>query len=150
MAITLEPIIKCIELEVSPMQAFDHFTRKIHRWWPLATHSLGQENAKGVVLEAVVGGRIYEVDAWGAQREWGRVKQCESGALLLFSWVLERSDHATEVEVRFEPAGEGHCLLTLIHRGWDTRPDGAGARANYDTGWDHVLSCYQELAPSPC
>ena len=143
---SLAPIEKCIDVAVSPERAFAHFTQEIHRWWPLATHSLGQEKTKTVVFEAIAGGRIYEIDTDGEQREWGRVMQCEPGTLLVFSWVLERPDHATEVEVRFEPVGEGHCRLTLIHRGWDRRPDGAETRASYHSGWDVVLAGYRVSA----
>ena len=142
MTTSLEPIEKTIELTASPAAAFAHFTRGIAKWWPLASHSLGGEQAQSVVLEAREGGRIYELDDAGNEREWGRVQVCEPDQRLVFSWVLERPDLATEVEVRFDSIGEKGCLMTLIHRGWDKRPDGAEWRGNYNSGWDGVLQQY--------
>lgn len=138
----LDPVIKEIALGVNVERAFSHFTACMAEWWPLATHSLSGEDAKSVVIEAREGGRIYEVDTSGRQRDWGRVIACEENARLVFSWVLEKPDLATEVEVRFAPKGDSACEVTLIHRGWDQRPDGATWRANYDEGWDGVLGSY--------
>lgn len=139
----IEPIVKAIELNASIEKAFGHFTKNIHLWWPLATHSLSQENAKSVVFEAKVGGRIYEIEKSGREREWGRVKVCEPPHRLVFSWVLEAPEKQTEVEVEFKDEGAGKSSLTLIHRGWDKRSDGAEWRAQYNQGWTGVLKAYE-------
>ena len=139
----LEPIVKSLSLNVSCAKAFDHFTKNIHLWWPLPTHSLALENAKTVVFEAEAGGRIYEIENSGKERDWGRVIECEQNKRLVFSWVLEAPDKATEVEIRFDEAGADKTNLTLIHRGWDKRPDGAEWRRNYNKGWDGVLADYE-------
>lgn len=139
-----QPIVKRLDLPVTPERAFEHFTKGIHLWWPLQGHSLAEDKADTVVFEAREGGRLYEIDTDGNEREWGRVIECEPPHLLVYSWVLERPSHATEVEVRFEPGGEHGTAMTLIHRGWDGRPDGAAGRVGYDGGWDGVLACYRE------
>jgi len=46
------------------------------------------------------------------------------------------------VEIEFADQGDGKSTLTLIHRGWDNREDGAEWRGNYDTGWEGVLSLF--------
>ncbi|MHA7820140.1 MAG: SRPBCC domain-containing protein [Erythrobacter sp.] len=145
---SLEPVVKTIALEVNVQRAFGHFTRRMADWWPLASHSLSGEDAKSVVFEARGGGRIYEVDGEGRERDWGHVLECEENARLVFSWVLEKPDLATEVEVRFTPKGDTACEVTLIHRGWDRRPDGAIWRANYNEGWDGVLDRYAASIPA--
>ena len=137
---SLEDIVKRIELKVPVDRAFAHFTKGMGEWWPLASHSLSGEAARTVVFEAHEGGRIFEIDGDGKEREWGCVLVCEVNARLVFSWVLEKPDLATEVEVRFAPLGESSTQVTLIHRGWDKRPDGATWRENYLQGWEPVLA----------
>ena len=137
-----EPIVKTLDLSVPAEKAFHHFTANIHLWWPLARHSLALENAQSVVFEAKEGGRIYEIERSGKEREWGRVLTCEAPHRLVFSWVLEAPEKKTEVEVQFTDHGGGRSTLTLIHRGWDTRPDGAEWRGRYEHGWDGVLVSY--------
>lgn len=138
----IKPIVKNIQLNASVEKAFDHFTKKIHLWWPLATHSLSQANATSVVFEAKEGGRIYEIEQSGKEREWGRVKVCEPPCRLVFSWVLEAPADATEVEVQLKDEGGGKSSLTLIHRGWESRSEGAKWRGEYDKGWKGVLAAY--------
>lgn len=140
----LSPLVKRLQLNASAETAFHHYTANIHRWWPLATHSLGLADARSVTFEARDGGRIYETDAAGREREWGRVLACEPPNRVVFSWVLEAPDKATEVEVEFKDLGEHRCELVLTHRGWDYRPDGGEWRRNYDTGWDGVLGGFAE------
>lgn len=136
------PLRKTLELKASAARAFRHFTDNIHVWWPLATHSLALAAAKSVVFEARAGGRIYEIEASGREREWGRVLVCDPPRRLVFSWVLEAPEDATEVEARFEETGAQSCRLVLEHRGWDARRDGALWRGRYDYGWDGVIGQY--------
>ena len=140
----IEPVVKTLSLNVSAEKAFHHFTAKVHVWWPLAGHSLSKADAQSVVFEAREGGRIYEIEKSGNERDWGRVVTCEAPNRIVFSWVLEAPDNATEVEVQFTDEGEGKSSLTLIHRGWEFRKDGGAEwRGNYDKGWDGVLALYQ-------
>ena len=90
------PVEKTLALKAAPQRAFAHFTDNIAAWWPLSSHSLSQGFARSVVFEAKVGGRIYEIDAAGREREWGRVQDCEPPHRLVFSWVLENPGDATE------------------------------------------------------
>lgn len=138
----IEPVVKTLKLKASCEKAFRHFTDNIHVWWPLRSHSLAEANAETVKFETHEGGRIYEVEKSGKEREWGRVGVCEGPHRLVFSWVLEKPADATEVEVTFEADGEG-CVMTLIHRGWDDRSDGAKWRDNYNQGWNGVLDAYR-------
>lgn len=140
-----EPIVKKLALNAPVEKAFEYFTKNIHLWWPMATHSLSLEDAETIVFEAAPGGRVYEIEKSGKKREWGKVSQCEPPHCLVFSWILEAPDKATEVEVQFEDQGDGKSMLTLIHRGWDKRPDGEEWRGKYDQGWDGVLSEFESM-----
>ena len=140
----LDPIVKTIDLNASADRAFHHFTDNIGQWWPLIDHSLSKDQAKTVIFEAKDGGRIYEVEHSGQEREWGRIKECEHGRRVVFSWVLEDPDKQTEIEVLVEPTGDHASTLTLIHRGWENRSDGAEWRGYYNEGWDGVLGLYAQ------
>ncbi len=143
-AMLTEPIVKTLNLNASVEKAFNHFTKNIHLWWPLASHSLSLGDAASIVFEAAPGGRVYEIEKSGKKREWGRVSECEPPHRLVFSWVLEAPERATEVEVTFVDEGGGKSSLTLIHRGWGARPDGEEWRGKYNQGWDGVLSSYED------
>lgn len=137
------PVEKSLSLKASPKRAFAHFTDNIAHWWPLASHSLSQGAARSVVFEAKAGGRIYEIDAAGRERDWGRVKACDAPHRLVFSWVLERPAEATEVEVTFADDGKGGTDLTLVHRGWLETKSGVERRDMYDGGWAGVMDAYR-------
>jgi len=142
---TTDVEIAPLELEVTvdrpPEEAFRVFTEQMADWWPLATHSVGQERAVTVTFELRVGGRIFERQEDGSEAEWGRVLALESPDLVRFSWHPGREPKsAQEVEVRFQPAGSGRTRVELIHRGWETYGEGAEAmREQYRTGWGYVL-----------
>lgn len=138
-ATKIEPIVKTLALNAPVEKAFRHFTGDIHLWWPLSDHSLSQAEAKTVIFEARKGGRIYEIEKSGKEREWGKIILCEAPHRVVFSWVLEAPDKATEIEILFRDEGAGKSSLTLIHRGWDNRSDGAEWRGYYNKGWDGVL-----------
>ncbi|MEE2692376.1 MAG: SRPBCC family protein [Pseudomonadota bacterium] len=136
----IEPVVKRLSLKAPPEKAFHHFTDNLGLWWPLETHKLSKGAAVSATFEAREGGRVYETGDDGVEREWGRVKICEPPHRLVFSWVLDKPDEATEVEVTFEGDGAGGTALTLTHRGWENR--NREARDMYDRGWTGVLEAF--------
>ena len=137
------PIEKKLTLKAPVEKAFRHFTENIHAWWPMKSHSLSLENAEKVVFEGKEGGRLYEITDAGKEREWGVVKVYKPFTQVIFSWVLEKPDRATEVEVNFASTGADTSAMTLTHRGWETRPEGAEWRGEYTQGWEGVLGAYR-------
>jgi uncharacterized protein YndB with AHSA1/START domain len=134
----LPPLRKVIEVRVPPAEAFRLWTEAIGRWWPLASHSVGQADAVACVIEARTGGRIFETTRAGAEHLWGRITVFDRPHRLAFTWHPGRQpgDH-TIVEVTFSPSGTGRTRLELAHSGW---PVDAGARrADYDRGWQALL-----------
>ena len=131
---------KTLEVKASPERAFALFTDGIADWWPLRTHSVGEERAETVVFEPGVGGRIYERTLDGEVHVWGTVTVWEPPDRLSCTWHPGRgADTAQEVEVRFEPSGSG-TRVELVHTGWDRLGDRAAAVfGNYDGGWDLVF-----------
>ncbi|MGD2050844.1 MAG: SRPBCC family protein [Acidimicrobiia bacterium] len=147
---SLPPVRKERTVQVPPATAFAVFTDRIGEWWPLATHSIGGDEAVTALCEPKADGRIYERLRDGTEHEWGTVRVWEPPSRLVISWFVGRDPaQSTEIEVRFDPAGEGACRVSLEHRDWERLGDEAAAiRDGYDTGWDTVLGGYTDLAGS--
>ena len=146
---THAPLEKVVSVPLPVEDAFRIFTIGIARWWPLRTHSVGEDKATTVVFEEGVGGRIYESDENGTEYEWGRVRTWEPPDRVVYSWYPGRDDSsAQEVEVKFTARGDATEVL-LVHRGWESLGNRAGVvRAEYETGWDLVLGCYVDRSAS--
>jgi hypothetical protein len=140
----IEPLRKQLKVGLSQEQAFRLFTEGIDKWWPLATHSVGKDQAESCYFEGWTGGRIMEVLKDGSQAEWGKVLVWKPYELVKFHWYPgQTADTSQEVTVKFNDLKEGGALVELIHTGWETLGDAAqSARAGYDSGWDFVLAKY--------
>ncbi len=140
-----EPVRKTVEVSCEPARAFQIFTDEMESWWPLATHSIGQEQSEACYFEGRNGGRIFETHNDGSIHLWGTVTVWEPPSRVIFAWHPGR-DAATaqEVELRFESAGGG-TRIELEHRGWEILGDEAEEiRDGYETGWVPVLARYVE------
>jgi uncharacterized protein YndB with AHSA1/START domain len=142
-SVKIEPVRKQLKVSLPVEKAFELFTAGIGTWWPLATHSVGEEQAETCFFEGWAGGRIVEVLKDGSQSEWGRVIAWEPFHRVSFHWYPGRTpDTAQEVTVTFSEVPSG-TMVELVHIGWETLGEEALARRNgYDTGWDYVLANY--------
>lgn len=138
-----EPVSKSIIVKLPIDEAFALFTEGVATWWPLGSHSVGEENTITCVFEGQVGGRIYEVQDDGTEVEWGRVKTWNPPYSVAFTWHPGRAaDTAQDIDIKFKSI-EGGTALQLVHSGWELLGDQAHAmREGYDSGWDYVLSHY--------
>jgi uncharacterized protein YndB with AHSA1/START domain len=143
----LSPVVKSVHVPLTIEAAFRLFTEGFGRWWPLLTHSVGEEDAETCILEGKVGGRIYEVLKDQSQVDWGVVLDWDPPVRLAFTWHPGRTpDTAQQVEVAFNPAAGG-ARVVLTHTGWERQGERAqSVRENYVTGWDTVLGKYIEFA----
>ena len=140
MSITVsEAIHKTVLVDFTPVEAFDLFTRRIAKWWPVRSHSYGGDAVTDVVFEPEVGGRVYEVTDKGEQ-DWARVRAFDPPNGFLLEWLIGEAN-GTEVEVTFAPEGPG-ARVVLEHRGFSS-PDPSG---HYESGWDVVLAPFVESA----
>ena len=142
-SVKIEPLRKQLKVSLPVEKAFELFTAGIGTWWPMTTHSVGEEQAETCFFEGWVGGRIVEVLKDGSQSEWGKVIAWEPSHRVSFHWYPGRTpDTAQEVNVTFNEIPNG-TLVELVHVGWETLGEDALARRNgYDTGWDYVLAKY--------
>lgn len=129
-------VLVSVRVPCSPIQAFEVFTEEIGEWWsenelfrftPKSPGKLAFEppsNAShGRLVEQLPNGKIFEV---GPIRVW------HPGERLVVGWRHANfgPDHATEVEIRFEPVGDD-TRVTVEHRGWDSVPQEHLARHGF-------------------
>ncbi len=141
------PLEKTIRVRCRPAHAFEAFTAEIGRWWPLSTHSVGEDKARDCAIEPHVGGRVFETDADGSEHVWGYITRWSPPDGFAMTWHPGRGPESAQmVDIGFTAQGEG-TLVKLIHRGWESLGEAraAGARESYDQGWDLVLG--QAFAP---
>ena len=140
---TLTAIKKEVVVRAPVERAWAMFVERLGEWWPLATHSIGGERVETAALTPE---RIYERWADGTERVWGRVLAWEPPHRVVFTWEISEQS-GNEVEVRFEPVGEG-TRVALEHRGWELGT--VESWQSYDGGWVQVLArfgdCIRETA----
>ncbi|MEV6417490.1 SRPBCC domain-containing protein [Kribbella sp. NPDC051718] len=139
---SIAPVVKRVVVQTTQERAFDLFTKHLGAWWPLKSHSIGEDKATTVELEGAVGGRIVEYGEDGPLGYWGTVSDWDPPNSLSFTWHPGSDPkQAGSITVSFTPLDDG-TAVELVHSGWERRPDGAEAREGYNTGWDYVLDFY--------
>lgn len=134
------PLEKSIHVPCTPARAFQAFTAEIGQWWPLATHSVAEDQARGVTIEPRAGGRVFETDAAGGESDWGEVLEWAPPHRLVMTWHPGRTSSTGQtIDISFT-AEAGGTRVTLLHRGWEKLgAKAAGTRESYDQGWSAVL-----------
>jgi len=144
---TIAPIVHSVEVKASPARAFDLFTRDFGKWRP-AMMTIGATPAVAIQIEPKVGGAMFERAADGVVTPWGKVLAWEPPARLVFTWQISSQwaydpDLLTEVEVTFEPAGEGRTKVTLVHSKLEAfGADAAQYTDHLRNGWPGVLAAF--------
>ena len=143
----IEPLRIDFEVRCSPEHAFAVWTKRTTLWWPVS-HTVTEEQGLRVVWEGRVGGRIFERTPSGQEVDWGWITTWEPPRRLVYEWHInaDRSD-ATEVEIRFLPAGPDLTRVEIEHRGWERLGDrGAPRRDRNRAGWDSLLPHFTTAA----
>ncbi len=145
-----EPIRLDTLVDVSPQRAWEVFTAEITAWWPLETHSVlvGEgRRAEQVVLEARVGGELYE-QAGDERAHWGTILVWEPPHRLTVEWRVNPSSPPTQWTASFIPEGAG-TRVEIVHTGWEAFGELAmEQRSDYGGrgGWPTVLERLEEYA----
>lgn len=130
-------VLVSIRVPCSPIHAFEIFTQDIGDWWAdselfrftprspgvLAFEPPDAKGENGRLIERLPNGKTFEV---GLVRAW------QPGERLVVGWrqATFGPEHATEVEVRFEPVG-AETRVSVEHRGWDSVPQEHLARHGF-------------------
>jgi hypothetical protein len=135
------PVEKSLLVPCDPERAFHAFTAEISQWWPLRTHSVGQDKAQSVIIEPRIGGRVFEIGADGGECDWGRVLEWAPPLRFAMTWHPGRAAATHQVlEVRFTAEAQA-TRVTLLHRGWEMLGAEAKARRDdYAGGWEAILA----------
>jgi uncharacterized protein YndB with AHSA1/START domain len=150
----LDPVRKSVRVACDVEKAFRVFVEDIDGWWPVErlSRTADGQYARGVTLERLVfepraGGRVYEITSEGVEGSWADVLVYEPPSRLMLAWKPnDRAEPPTEVEIRFEPDGDG-TLVLLEHRGWERLGDRAmHARQGHAEGWDVPLERFAAAA----
>jgi uncharacterized protein YndB with AHSA1/START domain len=147
----IPPVRRSVVVGCDQAGAFTMFTGEAGRWWPLAGHSVYDQDSTGLTMDARPGGQIVETGPGGECVVWGTFLRVEPPALLVFSWHPGwGADQATEVEVRFSPDPAG-TLVELEHRHGERHPRQGAAREQYggERGWAIVLGRFAALVDKP-
>lgn len=115
---TNAPIRNSVQIDCPVEDAFQLFTERFAEWWPLATHSLNQDEAESCAIEPWEGGRVFERTRSGEEHEWGTVTRWDPPHRIEFAW--HPGTHAAgrqRVEVEFSVNADG-TRVTLTHTGW--------------------------------
>jgi uncharacterized protein YndB with AHSA1/START domain len=124
-------ILVSVRVAATPRETFDIFTRDIALWWqPSPLFRFTPRDGGVLGFEGGEGGRFVETLPSGTVFVIGRIKVWQPGQRLVFGWrqATFAKDQNTEVEVRFEPVGEGETRVSVTHKGWDAIPLGHVAR----------------------
>jgi len=140
----LEPIVKTIEVPCDQQQAFTVFVENVTTWWPLDKNSvsaMGGEVAKAVIIEAKLGGRVYEIGHDDTEHHWGSVTLYDPHAQFRMDWHIGLpAENASVVDVRFIPIDGGNTRVELSHSRWEAFGDKAeDMRNGYNAGWVGVF-----------
>jgi uncharacterized protein YndB with AHSA1/START domain len=138
-----------VHVAATPEEAFRIFTDEIGLWWRRGTRYWNDaERGLSVRIEPGVGGRfleVYDLDT-GTGYEVGRVTAWEPSRRFAMTWtqVGWPEGVATDIEVRFEPDGDG-TVVRLVQTGFErVGPEAADFRAGYSMGWQEVLGWFAE------
>lgn len=140
-----------VTVDALPVEAFALFTGEIGLWWRRDTpYWNDRERGMSVRIEPRVGGRfieVYDVET-GSGMEVGRVTAWEPGRRLALTWtqVGWPEGASTDLEISFEPAGEGRTNVRLEHSGFERVPGALAFVAGYDAGWKEILGWFAEHA----
>ena len=139
-ATLLEPLEISVVVPLPRERAFALFTSGIATWWPVRTHSIGEEQTISCAIEPHVGGEVFEAQADGTRATWGRVLVWEPPQRFACSWYPGHPEsEAQQVEVRFE-ADADQTRVVLRHYGWEALGAKAAAVRNaYQNGWKLVF-----------
>lgn len=137
-------VVVSLRIAVTPREAFDAFTGEIGQWWVDNPLFRLTPRSPGVMEfeppdATGKGGRLVERLPTGKTFEVGDVRVWLPGEKLVVGWRQASfgPDHATEVEIRFEPVGT-ETRVTVEHRGWDSVPQEHVARHG------HPLPLFQQ------
>ena len=145
MADDLAPMAYEYVLRSDTGAAFDVYARRIGEWWD-PRYTAHAETLETVVIQPLVGGRVFARHTDIGDHDWGEVIVWEPGRQLVHTFMLAQDPaHPSEVEVTFEPGDGATCTMRLAHGGWD---DANASDRDKFGDWPVILERYVALLDS--
>ena len=143
----IEPLRLSYEIRCAPEHAFDVWTSRLSAWWP-AGHSASGDPKTVALMDARLGGRIFERTADGREIDWGQITRWEPPRLFSYSLHIGRdSSQATEVALTFVDLGRGTTRLDIVHTGWERLgAEGQQYRDANTSGWSALIPSFVTAA----
>lgn len=146
-----DAVRRTMTVPATAAQAFSIFTDKLATWWP-PEYTWSQDVLDIIAIEPEEGGRCFERGPHGFECDWGRVLVWDPPHRLVFTWQISPRREpqpdpaqASEIEVRFVPAGAASTRVEFEHRGFSRHgEEGADYRAAMDSaeGWPYIPDRY--------
>ena len=146
---SIAPVRAQVEVRQPPAKAFALLTNHMGDWW---RGTPGENPAVAIVLEPFPGGRWFEVDAAGAETQWGKVVEWQPPSRVLLIWEMNGRfqydpEVVTEIEISFTETASGGTRVALEHR--KLEPYGADAESlaeSISKGWPKQLQGFARFA----
>lgn len=136
----LDPVIKTIEVPCGQQQAFDIFC-DMPTWWPLGKRSMSLMRAggpaKGLSVEARLGGQIIETAIDDEEHHWGTFTKFDAHHHLQLDFHMGLPpEQSGQVDVTFTPLSATTTRVELVHSNWEGYGDMAEMMLNgYGSSW---------------
>ena len=148
---SFDPIVCSATVKTPPARAFALFTDQTKDWWKKETPFVTEPN-RNFSLAKAAEGRWFERGEDGREMTWGKVLAYRPPGRLLLGMQLNAQfshdpDVLTEIEITFDDAPGGGCLVTLAHRNLERF--GASAQPMIDAmraGWAHHVEEFAQFA----
>jgi hypothetical protein len=140
-----EPIQLEFTVDCTAVEAFDTWTRRISLWWPVQ-HTRSRERGTRVVIEPVVGDRMFERTPTGEEFDWGSVTVWDRPERFGYRWhITSPPEQATDVEVLFAETSDGTTRVTILHSGFDRLGAGGPSRREANRRyWEKLIPAFVE------
>ncbi|WP_257656288.1 SRPBCC family protein [Parapedobacter lycopersici] len=151
----MQKLSKSVEVGLPHQEAFNAFVRELTLWWP-KTYTWSKDKLIEIGINPIPGGHCTEIGPLDFRCDWGTVTEVKYGSYIAFKWQITASrspepdpDKASEVRIRFVPAGDSRSRIELEHDKFENHGEGHEtyrAAMDAEQGWDYMLACFEKHA----
>jgi uncharacterized protein YndB with AHSA1/START domain len=147
--IQIAPVRKSVRVKASQAHAFEVFTARIGKWWPIERAKASAGPIVTTTMEPRVGGRWFETGVDGQETTVGHLLVWDPPRRFVVTWEVNCQFNAdaamaSEVEVTFTAEGPDTTLVELQHGKFEKMPEGGQiTRDRVNEGWPGMLDLFK-------